>query len=357
MSHLHDKAAGASSKQLNRDKNAVGESGGRKHNLANVNRIDHIKQFNLVANTDPNFKELRDKSTLTDQAQFHAEIHNESSDLKAIGDNLNDLAAVQAEEEGERDRRLAREEEAAAVAEIQRLVTVGEDEPRTKPASSSRQTNSRTPLTKQNTIAASPSEQLINKRSELNSRASNATGKSSRQSHQERVCQNQSFYLYENSYPEASNSLLDDQFCKIGGRQTAASGGSLQQSAAPSPQALRMDRNKNLFRESPDFILTTGHGRNEDRWQRQSNIVDQGQQQSPADAEGNLKGELAFSLQEHDGAAINFDNLRDHEDRVSESCHKCRVFDLGNEFEFVGSKSGHKYFVEKIHDAPMADIN
>lgn len=343
------RAAGASSETLNRAQVDCG----RKHHLGHVNRIDHIRQLNLVESSP---------SSELAAANSIAMANNGGDTGTQVGGQQ--LGANDEDEQ----RRLALEEE-AAVAEIQRLV-VGDGEYRVAhrieppPAmrSSSRQSNR---LIKQATIA-SPSEAAA--RAQANSPASNQAGggrSSSRQLRMERVCQNQSFYLFENDYPETRNGALDDKRCiKIGGRETVELTPRQRQHVA-SPQSAHV--RQNLFRESPDFIMTTGRGgkrvslQTTDEDEHQQPDQQQQEQHQMQNAQNGSPGPDQAPVQEqHENIKVNqaSDQSVNRRGDSPSDPHQCRVLNLGHDFEFVGSRAGHRYFVEKhIMATPISELS
>jgi hypothetical protein len=352
-------AAGASSETLNR----APADCGRKHHLGHANRIDHIKQMNLVGG--------RSRTAA------------ERADLASLGRRLDDPGQMEAAtvtglrpspSEHDEERRIAQEEEEAAVAEIQRLVVDERDEqrPASRPAEPEPEQQQQqqfdlgplghtTKLAKQTKPIPSPSGATTKARAQSGSPASShgAGGRSSsRQMRMERVCQNQSFYLFENDYPETRSGALDDKCCiKIGGRETVELAKQLAQAAGPPPSA---HSRQNLFRESPDFIMITGD--TYARLQSVENRPDHHQRQSETAMNETQELDYAQVQSEHNKTLAKLDpTSRGTADRWNDSPpgppRKCRVLNLGHDFEFVGSKSGHKFFVEKhTMTTPVSEV-
>lgn len=119
---------------------------------------------------------------------------------------------------------LAQQEEASAVEELQRITSLPEYE------------------------AANEINQQAAESKDPQTVASAMSDRESRQSKLERTCQNQSFYLFENEYP-GHKQIDEETRC---------------QSRDTTQIYHRPTTYNNLFRESPDFILTT-RGSSEDK--------------------------------------------------------------------------------------------
>lgn len=265
-------------------------------------------------------RQFEDKATLTDRQR---QLDNGRQSVEA---------------EAETERRLAEEEESAVVAEIQRVTRAPSD------AQEAFAQDVRNGGQSANGYASkTPTEQRPRQTE-------------SRQSRLQRVCQNQSFYIYENEYPEAKGALSDEFCIKIGGRgstEPAGVGTPLSRGGSQNAMTnLRLDKSKNLFRESPDFILTTGSAKQTAAARNLTNSV-----------EANVRQFVGLSA---DGEVENFsdrpEEIPNQTTQHSSAClfgqTKCRVLNLDHNFEFVGSHSGHKYFVEKeleSRDVIMAD--
>lgn len=141
-----------------------------------------------------------------------------------------------------------------------------------------------------------------------------------------RTCQNQNFDIFSGQYPEPKE--IDDS--------------SKTYQSRLSPEARRFY--KNLFHESPDFILTTG-----------PNLYDSSR--SPiykAKSPNKMGGYVASD----DGKKVdnvgtkNYTNSHQGCTQSPDSGNSrlCRCTNLNDNYQFVGSKSGHKFFIEKLFE-------
>lgn len=137
------------------------------------------------------------------------------------------------------------------------------------------------------------------------------------QSKLHRTCQNQNFDIFASKYPEPKDSLNIS-------RDTSSS--------RLSPLA-RQYYNK-LFRESPDFILTTSPNLHEER--KQSFLDDPIENRQVENSRLLMKGSATDMLPSK--KVESYDQ------------NGCACSRLDEDFQYIGSKSGHKYFIEKLFD-------
>lgn len=305
---------------------------GRKHLLEHQNRRDHIKEQNIVETSRSEPRQFEDKSTLTDRQPYGPSGAQRGSPRPPGPDE---------QLEFERQLELADEEESAAVAEIQRCTREALESQQVGSPQSGAEVAARQQAGAQTATMALALQQA--ERSQA----------SSRHSRQQRVCQNQSFYINENDYPEPRGGHNDNDYCiKIGGRETGGAGSSLSRASqreqtptSPYHLAARSEKAKNLFRESPDFILTTGQVRQQltDRTttthQASGHINKTGPDGSPVGA----TAEGAEGL----GSQANGRSIGAAGAGPCPCSSSCRVLNLDDRYDFVGLKAGHKYFVER----------
>jgi len=380
---------------------------GKRRLPQNVNMTDHIKRHHLVESPfEGELPELDaagklDRPTGTDRvrpAQPIARSRRQAATAAPeTGHSLEEPSLEPVQVDGRAPAGLDDEEEAAAVAEIQRCTLNDPHELKENQAD-------RTPL-----HGASPQPEGAGPNL---SRSSGTNSELQRHARMQRMCQNQSFYLFENEYPKAIGVIEEESF-KIGtGRGSANE--QAKQAATNSPNVLRIDRRKNLFRESPEFILTTGAMSSEFQQQQstlkhQNHLRDRmlnGSSSSPVgdkeietsrmtsstpNQDATLNYTRSFKQEDaHHGHYSNLQDLPQQAPSVSQiteddanqtidvdkttdpssnvdmlnlpekrkqppdssgAWRKCRVLDLEQDYEFVGLRSGHKYFVEKQFNA------
>lgn len=307
--------------------------------------VDHIRDHDIVGRSTPIPQQpllLPDNNDLSSQ----------DATTQMMRDNMENLKLAQLEED-------------AAVEEIQRVTSISNDQ--NKELSNSQFNNQ---------------QQQHGRTSSTNSHELRDSS-SSRHSKQQRTCQNQNFYLFENEYPEA--------------RTSPETGVQTNRDSAKFVRVRPHSRSfyNNLFRESPDFILTTGkftegeakssvaNSRNRDLKPTKGNqFQDTSDQENSAAAAAATSGndydynggvsygddgtnDASMKLEKQrraksDGFQIsndpynNSDNILDSriagDSRQLESSNKneeCRVCKLNQDYHYVGSQSGHKYFVER----------
>lgn len=128
-----------------------------------------------------------------------------------------------------------------------------------------------------------------------------------------RTCQNQNFDIFENENPEPKHN------------DKVISKASSIVSARASPQAKQ--NYKNLFSESPDFILTTGKFLYEEA--------------KALDNENKPNGKSKDLATKVESNELQAGGLNPPD---------CRIFKLDDEFDYVGTRLGHRYYTEKHHE-------
>lgn len=195
------------------------------------------------------------------------------------------------------DMKLAHEEEVAAMDELRRVT-------------------SKSPAFDNN--IRDDNQAAIERQAETESRnkSSGSVSSGNRQSRLQRTCQNQNFDIFENQYPELSGQQAHEaSFHK-----------------RKSPHLKQPQPYMNLFRESPDFTLTINTA---NQYYQPMEEADYARK-----SEDKLDGmKIEYTEMDEALAAIS------HEP-VSTNDH-CKVMDLDRDFRFLGSLSGHKYFVER----------
>lgn len=295
---------------------------------------DHIRDHNIVENNSPQPFQQADNFSVENLA-----LMNQGQDEQLMREKLNNL-------------KLAQLEEAAAVEEIQR-VTSG------------------TPEQFNNIINNNIKEQLQTAQRHqgagTSSTHSSERDSSSRQSKLQRTCQNQNFYLFENEYPEAreNSTFAVENNAKMS--QNNPVGANVKGESRESPSRFY----KNLFRESPDFILTTGgfveqeakrllssvslladsNNRQQEQLQRR-----QSSKQSSRDkdemVEAGTQRLMSDDFQQSNDPYNNGDNTDADLAQATpigtanKQNVECRVAKLNDDYQYVGSQSGHKYFVK-----------
>lgn len=208
-------------------------------------------------------------------------------------------------------------------------------------------------------------------------RVSSTQSDDPRNSKLQRTCQNQNFYLFENEYPGAQDNLGIGTNNLINGAKYARA-------------STHSRHYNNLFRESPDFILTTGKfieaetkrfvspspsntvsnptQQNNNRDSRQAKKDNQFRDDDDDDAVAknndvdgtndtdsrsmeqqralNNDSQMSYNPYNNSQNIIdNNSNFRQLDTRETNA--GCRVRKLNEDYLYVGSQSGHKYFVEK----------
>lgn len=287
----------------------------------NVNMRDHVREQHIV---DGGRYEAP-QTKLPDLANENSSVAPSGGEEMALERDLADI-------------RLAEQDEAAANAEIQRVTARDPLEPR--------------------------SSSLIHQSSYINnSRAGGSeTQTSSRQSRLQRTCQEQSFHIGQNDYPieqePSGKNSPSFEAPKIRFKSSA------KNSTHASPQSRVYN---NLFSESPDFILTTAVADDDGSNRLASSRDDKERSYRPsAQAAGNAEQHIPDTSRLSDSKYNHVPNesplsiarasaaLGDHDyyyEDGSGGDGQCKVMRLDDRFQYVGSKSGHKYFVEKILDS------
>lgn len=144
-----------------------------------------------------------------------------------------------------------------------------------------------------------------------------SVGGEPRQVKLQRTCQNQNFDIFQAKYPEMK-------------QDTQKSNTSINNNNnSNSAKAIHFN---NLFRESPDFTLATCGNYS-------PNPKTQITYRSPEP-----KPEPEPELEE---AKMSVNPVPNGENTAHLNREHCKVFDLDQEFQYLGSLSGHSYFVEK----------
>lgn len=326
----------------------------------NINMRDHVREQNIVdghgsqeetsSSRMMNLQRIKeDETRQANENGFGASREVEDGDEEdgTGGAERDDIVLL---ERNLADIRLAKHEEAAANAEIQRVASLQEPSGVSLP-----------PTHHHNNQSLFNNTEVV---SGAGGGGGSETRTSSRQSRLQRTCQEQSFHIGQNEYPaEPIEKKLPTSDAKM--KSSAIS------SSHASPQSRVYN---NLFSESPDFILTTGKpfianaddqtareqlSSKEDKNQRQYNaagdyergpggmndstynMCDYRAAANTADAAASAYANQAECYQNHQAIG------GDWQTRVVND-HECRVAKLDERFQYVGSKSGHKYFVEKI---------
>lgn len=311
--------------------------------------LNNFKQPNNLTFTDHNLlidskRKLKDNINMVDHIREH-EIVERSTQVSPIllpSADDEDQSAQMMQEDMEKLNLEAQLEEEAAVEEIQRVAS--------------------------NTNSEQIEQQL---QQQQHGRLSATLSQDSRHSKLKRTCQNQNFHLYENEYPEIRDNLDVGTKSRDSGAKYAREG----------PHAKFY---KNLFRESPDFILTTGKFMDEEMKRFVSspssntatNSIPQNDIQSSRRAKENQFQDFVASSnyaddsndaahrpkqqqrapnddsQMNNDPYNNSDNIVDTDSNfkqldTSNTDAECRVRKLNEDYQYVGSQSGHKYFVEK----------
>lgn len=296
--------------------------------------VDHIREHDIVGRRTPISPQplLLADDDLSTQYDATAQM---------MRDNMENLNLAQLEED-------------AAVEEIQRVTSISSNN------QSKEQSNSFINQQQQHDQTSSANSHELR------------DSPSSRHSKLQRTCQNQNFYLFENEYPEARASL------ETGVQNNRESA----KFARVSPHSRLYN---NLFRESPDFILTTGKftkaeakssvatskpakgNQFQDNNDQENSVAatsgdDLDYSGGVGDDDTNDAGMKLGKQQraKNDGSQIsndpynNSDNVLNsntaRDSRQLEMSNKnedCRVRKLNEDYQYVGSQSGHKYFVEK----------
>lgn len=294
----------------------------------NINMIDNIKEYNIVAGSHQH----RDVSTSIDagspvaisymskQQQHHKSHDNHSRGAgeesrhcaMSSGENVNvyeredDLAAL------DEINKMAELEEAEAVAEIQRVTM-----PKNYPSSPSSSFVRNERLSQQGDNLSSMKHQTREPVGAV------STSKDVRQEKLHKTCQQQNFHIFENDYPEAREKQKTVSLTRS---NTLNSTNSIATSSPPTRTSY-----KNLFRESPDFIMTTGKFNEKESSQIET-----------ADSKNQRRyHQITESVEEqvpHSGGSQRYSKT---------PCDECQVLKLRDEFDFVEAKSGHKYFAPK----------
>lgn len=239
---------------------------------------DHIRDHNIVASG-------------SSRRNMRSSDCNLNSDELARGSNTN---------EAEEDLKIARQEEAEAVEELQKL-TVAESDSSEEQSRNTSQNRERT------------------------------------QAKLYRVCQNQNFDISLNNYPENNPYTSTDTNNGTSGRVVRPLSENLR-IATPNRHARIYN---NLFRESPDFVLATSGLITGNPDLENSNPV-------------SLKSETKDALEEQlDSEVQNEFPASEMSNIIAKGASSalqqdCRISKLDQDFCYIGSKMGHKYFVENL---------
>lgn len=273
----------------------------------NVNMTDHIREQNIVAES---------RIGWADESDVVADHHKTlESNQQHLRENLESLRLAQHEQE-----------EAECVREIQRLQM--------------------TPVPQDHQVA----ENVKSQSNEGHGVKRESEDKELRRSRLQRTCQNQNFDISDNLYPEqTSYERLNEQ-----GR--ASCGLTSSTRASSQQKSHHHHQHNNLFCESPDFILTTGKFLEEER--RQSKSTGEVNNNTGVASKGQLeKGNLETNFHDDSDNAITDPTRKgSHQSQrkswpKEEQLDNCKVFSLDRDFLYVGTRSGHKYFVERISSA------
>lgn len=254
---------------------------------------------------------------------------------------------------------MAEEEEIAANAEIQRALYPG-GEPKSSTPLMNHQNGSPFNAKTANGVCAD---------------SAGETRTNSRQSRMQRTCQDQSFHIGQNDYPPEAVMVAAPPTRVSHTFEAKSKLTSAMNSTHGSPQSRVYN---NLFSESPDFILTTGKPisatpiNSDGRTRRQSPMEDKKQREAfgasasvtgadPSDRLIDSRIDQAHPDATMTSAELNATNQSGQyhqcQPTIGGKIHyplaaggECRVTKLDERFQYVGSKSGHKYFVEKFRD-------
>lgn len=315
----------------------------KRKNLDNINLVDHLREQSR------DLQLIEDKNRAATSTPTEVAVAAKGEHPLAGPESQQDRL-LSAREEAEQD-------EAAAVEEIQRCTLKsptpppGADQPAGR--SSTRATSTR--LAKRSTTPGG--------RASSTGETGSVAG--SRQGKLQRTCQNQSFYLYENEYPEPKSEISYYKLTPIDGElELGGDGRAYGQTNTPvegQRRRLIVAKRNNLFRESPDSTLNFGgrqtgkqHSKDKQRPRRdtkeasgrgretrttgristmdENNVDHYNQQKLPSSTTSTPTGQLVANGTSPGGAGKQ---------------HTCKVLLLDRDFDFVGHHSGHHYFVEK----------
>lgn len=164
----------------------------------------------------------------------------------------------------------------------------------------------------------------------------------------QRMCQNQSFDISLNDYPELkreshsrANMLADGHF-----RQEAAP--AADENFRSSSLSYHGRMYNNLFRESPDFMLTIGQPRvyHPDPEQRGPIEALESDKRHGSSREPNLEGIDSSGKQADNKLTLAEKNTNSLENKQS----LCKVMRLSKDFSYIGTQEGHSYYVENALD-------
>lgn len=303
-----------------------------------MNLVDHIKEQDIVESRGRQ-THLRQRRDISQQVSSSPVAETAIDDYELmVRDNLENV-------------KLADMEEADAVREIQRVANA--------PTVGARESADQRPRGQTNAAEAQASPALFYAGKTSSSSMNTTNGSEDRQTMKlQRTCQNQNFCLSENNYPEArqEHDRVATGRASRGLEVDEGSGGLSQSSPQPA-QVTRLSYN-NLFRESPDFIMTTGKFLESEAKQVHT--------KSDTDIRENATGALSADISKNGPDSQNQNLLTKDELLVDTECaedqvalsdgnmsrpkgpaRECRVFKLDEDFQYIGSDSGHKYFVEK----------
>lgn len=330
----------------------------------NINMTDHIKDQNIVEAAPPIYGSGRphqqdqklavgfdDHDAVVDGGtQSRGHLTSLRSHHTGADPNLPPASYVPTVDENDNTmllKQLAEQEERAAVEEIQRATGAGDEDAST---GNYFEEKGKPKFGKQSPRTPRPG----GKRTASSSRASRASGRDtddkqvvaagrqsgvsngagSRSDHRaasrlQRTCQHQNFDIFTNEYPKTNEFNKDLYKQASSTTKTTTPKGKPRTGAGMVKSSTCMN---NLFRESPDFILTTGTGGSAARRAPS--------RQPKAAASHRTDASNVPNKQQQQEMREEFDFRRRQA--------KCRVLYLDREFDYVGSRSGHRYYAEKF---------
>lgn len=141
-----------------------------------------------------------------------------------------------------------------------------------------------------------------------------------------RTCQNRNFDIFSGDYPEARQSVTKTKSLHSG----------------LSPQAKQFYNN--VFSESPDFILTTSQNLHDDSRPSSQLLL------RPTVSDAPLSNGLNDVLRMIEPNTEEPEQGQRSVNSESDTCKECRCSRFDKDFQYIGSKAGHKYFIEKLFD-------